>query len=1093
MKHLLLTLLAWFAALLSSSQPGLPDTTFNPTDIGRGNGDGPNGAVRTIAVQNDGRIFIGGEFTAYSGAPLNRIALLNDDGSCSSVFNANTTKANSTVYTLALQRDGKVLVGGDFTDFNSNWYHDYMTRLDGDGTLDAYFNNGSGVSGTPGGANGPVHALALQPDGKILIGGWFNYYNSVPINHIARLDKEGHLDPSFVPGTAAPGGVTAMALQADGKLLVTGSYSDATGVSRYYLRRLNGNGSLDATFNTGSGVNDAITSLAVLSDGKILIAGAFTSYDGTTRNRIARLNSNGNLDASFNPNTGADATIHSLAVQSDGRILIGGEFTSFRGTTRNRIARLNGNGNLDATFNPGSGANKSIYTLALQADGKILAGGAFTAYDGTSRNRVARLLPDGSLDNSFNRGTGARGPVHSISLPTDGKIIIGGDFTTYNGLVRNHIAQLNSDGILDAAFDPGSGADSAVLATAIQPDGKILAAGAFTLFNSVARNRIARLNRNGSLDGSFMPGNGANNAINAVVVQPDGRILIGGAFTSYNNTIRFRVARLNPDGSLDASFNPGSGPNGTVTAMVLQGDGKILVGGHFTAYGGVGRNYLARLNADGTLDASFNSGSGANNAVSCIALQGDGKLLIGGNFTYYNGAVRGRIARLNNNGSLDASFNAGSLVSGSISAIAVQSDGRILAGGNATFSNNSTYFNYGIARLNPDGSLDASFNSRDGGANHAVCAIALQPDGRIIIGGHFTAYNHRGRNRTARLLGGANDITVGSVTPLSFCAGAEISVPFTATGAYDPESNFALRLSDPWGSFAPTADNWEIGTLKASASGTIRATIPHDAPAGTAYRVRIESYLPYVVSPDNGYNLTVHATPPTPFIDVPGDTSFCAGSPIVLTASATTGVQWYKDSVAISGATGHTYEVSQPGHYSIVTTQNTCSSAMSPVVVVTARPLPAKPVITQDGNILIVAATGGLQWYKDGLPIAGATTSRYVAGASGLYSVQVTQNGCSALSDAVNVVITAIVDPATWNDAVSVYPVPVQDVLHLSNRGARKLRVQLLDATGKTISTHQIVTSSATLPFHELAPGTYLVLITDLKKGETIARLIVKQ
>ena len=1093
MKHLLLPFILLFTALFCSGQPGLPDTTFNPTDTGFSNGDGANGAVRTIAVQSDGRIFIGGDFTAYSGTPLNRIAQLNEDGSCTSVFNGNTTKANSTVYTLAVQRDGKVVVGGEFTDFNSNWYHDYMTRLDGDGTLDAYFNNGSGVNGTPGGANGPVHTLAVQADGKILIGGWFNYYNNVPRNYIARLGKEGQLDPSFDAGTTLPGGVTAMALQADDKIVIAGSHTDMNGVSRYYLRRLNTNGSPDATFNTGSGVNGIVTSLAITSDGKILIAGSFTSYDGTARNRIARLHTNGNLDASFNPNTGADGTIHALAVQGDGKILIGGDFSAYRGTARNRIARLNTNGNLDATFNPGTGADKSIYSLALTADGRMLIGGSFTAYDGTSRNRVARLLPDGSLDATFNRGTGARGPVFSLSLPSNGKIIIGGGFTTYNGIVRNYIAQLNSDGILDASFDPGSGADSAVLATTIQPDGKILAAGAFTLFNSVARNRITRLNRDGSLDGSFNPGGGANNSIYSVVLQSDGKILIGGAFTSYNNTIRFRMARLNPDGSLDASFNPGGGPNGTVNTISPQPDGKILIGGYFTAYNGVTRNYLARLHSDGTLDASFNSNSGANNPVLSMVQQPGGKILIGGSFTYYHGTARNRIARLHPDGTLDASFNPGNVASGSVSALAVQSDGRVLAGGNGTFSNNSNYWSHGIARLNPDGSLDLSFNSQGGGANNTICAIALQADGRILVGGHFTAYNGLGRNRTARLQGGANDIIVGSISPLSYCAGTEMSVPFTASGVFDPANNFIARLSDPWGSFAPTASTSIIGRLKTAASGSIRATLPHNLPEGTAYRVRVESYLPYVVSPDNGYNLTVYATPATPFIDVPADTSFCAGSSIKLAASATTGVQWYRDSVAIDGATGHTYEIRQAGRYSVTTTQNNCPSAMSGVVVVTARPLPAKPVISQDGNLLSVAATTGLQWYKDGLPISGATTSRYTAAATGQYSVQVTQNGCSAHSDAVNVVLTAIVDPSTWNDAVTVYPVPVQDVLHFTNRGARQLRVQVLDVAGKVVRTVLLSASPASLRVNDLAPGTYLLLITDIRKGETIARPIVKQ
>lgn len=1093
MKHALLLFLQLAITFFASGQPGLPDATFNPTDIGNGNGDGPNGAVRTIALQADGRIFIGGEFTACNGTALNRIALLNSDGSLAGGFNSNSIKANSTVHSLALQSDGKVLAGGSFTDYNSNWYHDYITRLDPDGSLDAYFNNGSGVNGTPGGANGPVYAIALQSDGKILIGGWFHYYNGIARNYIARLDREGQLDPSFDPGDAVPGGLTTMALQEDGRILVSGTYTDQGGTTRYFLTRLNSNGTTDATFNPGSGVNNAITALAVLPDGKILIGGNFTAYNGTTRNSIARLNKDGGLDNSFNPNSGANGTIQALVVQADGRILIGGDFTSYRGTARNRIARLSANGNIDATFDPGTGSNQGISALALAGDGKIFIGGSFTAYDGITRNRIARLYPDGNLDTSFNRGTGARGPVLSVTQQADNKLIVAGDFTTYNGVPRNRIARLNSDGILDASFHPGSGADTTILATAIQSDGKILAVGAFTLFNFVTHNRITRLRSDGVLDATFDAGSGANNTICTMALQSDGRILVGGSFTSFNNTVRLRLARLNSDGTLDATFNPGGGPNGTVTVMTLQPDGKILIGGSFTAYDGVSRNHLARLHADGTLDASFNPGSGANNPVSSVVVAATGKILIGGSFTYYNGVARNRLARLNSDGSLDASFIPGFTATGAISAIALQGDGLILVGGNGTFSNNGSYGNQGLARLNSDGSLDLSFNSPGGGTNQAVSALALQADGRIIIGGHFTACNGTGRNRIARLQGGTNEVAIGPITAHSFCAGTELTVPFTATGVYGRENKFTLQLSSASGSFTSTTGPVDIGFLAGTASGSIQARLPYTTPSGSGYRLRVVSSHPNVTSPDNGYSLAVYPTPSTPLIKAPGDTSFCAGSSIVLAASATKGVQWYKDSAAISGATGATYEVSQPGRYSIVTTQNNCSSAMSPVVIVNARPLPAKPVILQDGNTLTVDAGSGIQWYKDGLPITGATTSRHVATTSGLYSVRVTQSGCSAYSDAANVVLTAIVNPATWNGAVTFYPVPTHDVLHFTNAGARRLRVVLLDIGGKKVRTVQFSATSASLSLSDMAPGTYLLLLTDLKKGETMARPIVKQ
>jgi uncharacterized delta-60 repeat protein len=170
-------------------------------------------------------------------------------------------------------------------------------------------------------------------------------------------------------------------------------------------------------------------------------------------------------------------------------------------------------GTNDPTFNPtdrgfgfGDGANGATYTTAIQSDGKIVIGGNFTSYNGTASNYIARLNTDGSLDGGFNPGTGANNYILTTRVQSDGKIIIGGHFTTYNGTARNRIARLNTDGSLDAGFNPGTGADSYIGTTAIQSDGKIIIGGGFTSYNGTARNYIARLNTDGSLDAGFNPG-----------------------------------------------------------------------------------------------------------------------------------------------------------------------------------------------------------------------------------------------------------------------------------------------------------------------------------------------------------------------------------------------------------------------------------------------------------------------------------------------------------------------------------------------------------------------------------------------------------
>jgi uncharacterized delta-60 repeat protein len=201
-------------------------------------------------------------------------------------------------------------------------------------------------------------------------------------------------------------------------------------------------------------------------------------------------------------------------------------------------------------------------------------------------------------------------------------------------------------GELDTAFDPGTGAVPDVLCTAIQSDGKIIIGGQFTIYNGTARNRIARVNADGSLDAGFNPGTGADSIVHCTAIQSDGKIIIGGLFSTYDETARNNIARLNADGSLDDMFNPGTGADEFVSCAAIQSDGKIIIGGEFTSYNGTARNRIARVNADGSLDDMFNPGTGADEFVSCAAIQSDGKIIIGGEFTSYNGTERNRIARI---------------------------------------------------------------------------------------------------------------------------------------------------------------------------------------------------------------------------------------------------------------------------------------------------------------------------------------------------------------------------------------------------------------------------------------------------------------
>jgi uncharacterized delta-60 repeat protein len=353
---------------------------------------------------------------------------------------------------------------------------------------------------------------------------------------------------------------------------------------------------IDPEFNIGTGFAGRVETITLQPDGKILVGGFFLSYNETTQLRITRLNPDGTRDTSFNIiETGFNSVVETIARQPDGKILVGGGFTSYDGTAQNYITRLNSDGSRDTGFNIGTGFNGRVETIAIQSDGKILVGGFFTSYNGTTQLCITRLNPDGTRDTSFNSGSGFSQIVYAITLQPDGKILVGGGFTSYNGTAQNYITRLNSDGSIDTSFNIGTGFNSVVETITRQPDGKILVGGGFLSYNGTAQNYITRLNSDGSRDTGFNIGTGFNGVPDTIAIQSDGKIVLGGGFTSYNETTQLRITRLNPDGTRDTSFNIGTGFSQVVNSIAIQSDGKILVGGAFTSYNGTAQNYITRL------------------------------------------------------------------------------------------------------------------------------------------------------------------------------------------------------------------------------------------------------------------------------------------------------------------------------------------------------------------------------------------------------------------------------------------------------------------------------------------------------------------
>ncbi len=689
-----------------------------------------NGPVFVVVVQPDGKILLGGGFSTLSpnGGPAvtrNHIARLNADGTLDNAFDPN---ANGFVNAIALQADGKVLVGGSFNGLNSigGQTRDFIARLDPTtGLADSFDVH----------ANAPVNAIAVQADGRILVGGQFDFIGGTFRTIMARLDPTTGLADSFDPHPSAV--VNSIVVQPDGKILAAGSFATIGGQTRNRLARLDASTGLADSFDPNP--DDAVGPIAIQADGKILVGGHFHQIGGEARNLIARLDPmNGAADSfdphAFHSNPGIGANVASIAIQADGKILAGGNFTGIGGQMRNYIARLDATTGLADSFNPS--ANDLVISIALQADGKILAGGIFFNIGGQTRNHIARLETDGRADQTVDLNIEGSN-VYATAVQPDGKILIGGFFTSVLGVARNNIARLNTDGTLDMTFDPNA-TDGLVTSIAVQEDGKILAGGYFTSIGGVPRNYIARLDATTGLADSFDPN--ASDAVWAIAVQTDGGILAGGDFTSIGGVTRNYIARLDATSGLADSFSPNA--NNGLRSITVQADGRILVGGFFTNVGGHARNHIARLDPTTGLADSFDPN--ANDWVYSITVQPDGKTLAGGLFTSIGGQTRNYIARLDATTGAADSFDA--QANGDVLSIAVQADGKILVGG--------TFFNIGGQTRNNIARLDATIgmaDSFDPNAVGTVQSITVEADGKILAGGHFFAIDEHLRNLFARL------------------------------------------------------------------------------------------------------------------------------------------------------------------------------------------------------------------------------------------------------------------------------------------------------------------------------------------------------
>ena len=747
----------------SRAQDGTFDPTFNPTDQGMARFDGVDESqIHCMLAQPDGKLLVGGWHDGGALAiedPLFRggILRLNADGSPDAGF-AVGTGFDGPVEVIVLQPDGKILVGGAFLNFNGT-PRKGIARLNATGTLDASFNVGTGTGGT-------VFEIAPQADGRILLGGNFTTYNALPANRIVRLLSDGSYDPSFSAGLGFNDNVVALSLQVDGKVLAGGSFTMVHGIPKNYLARLNADGSPDLVFNDNTvqtGPNGAVTDIATGTAGTAFIAGVFTQFNGAISKPVVKVDGNGAPVSAFNMGESETAlTFHAERLHYDQptNVLTAWSYADLRkvdgstgGTLHgwssfnewyyqlycwslggvakasvapgggmfvavgNSILRLNSDLSHDGLFRPGSGLPDlpSGVCMALDDLGRPVIGhrnGAwpgFTAFNGAFHPNLVGLEYDGAYNAGFPKKGYNHGIIRDIKAYGIDTLLVSGEFTfvcpdggigapmfllkastgsltpVYPGADVHEVLRMTSghtiyagqtqvgrllpDAIVDAAYlttvlgPTPSEAIPQCLAAA--PDGKAYVGGDFTMANGLTRNRIVRVLANGGVDPSFDPLAGFDNDVREIIVNPDGSIVCIGDFTTYRGSPAPHIAKLLPDASMDPSFDPGTGIANTPMCMLRYPDGRILIGGAIPMYDGNVVNGIVCINADGSIDETFDQGEGfrLNNPtinggtpgggwVVDMEMQPDGKVVCLGEFHMYDGNGRNRVARIGSGASV---------------------------------------------------------------------------------------------------------------------------------------------------------------------------------------------------------------------------------------------------------------------------------------------------------------------------------------------------------------------------------------------------------------------------------------------------------
>jgi uncharacterized delta-60 repeat protein len=715
--------------------------------------------------------------------PATATLIIEDNERPVGMLDASFRPPDSVAGVLAVLPDGRVLTHTA----------EGLARLNPDGSLDATFNSFGGLTLAADFTDGPrVRAAAVQPDGRIVITGDFAAVGGVPRARVARLNSDGSRDPSFDPRGGPNRSVAAVAIQADGKLIIGGTFGVVDGVARNRLARLNTDGSLDLAFIPGVPIasgNSEISIIAIQADGKIVVAGFTVQLQGGERlSHVVRLNPDGSLDKSFDGQESAQNREPALALLADGRMIVAGV------QSQAPVLRLNADGSVDPSFEPADDAIRyGTHTVLGQPDGKVLVAGRLEWRSGGYRSGIVRLHADGMLDPSFDAGTFGFGSsdvlgdykegVSSLALQSDGKILIGGGFVEINGIPVRGIARLLPAIPVPVTFefDPSN-----YVVSETEPQAKLV------IIRRGETSQAAKV--------EFTAGNGITGQIEFAPLETEKAITIplnddprveddemltlalhnpaGGSGLYVRGTATLRINDNERPGSLDLGFDAGFinfSKYGGLLAMAMQTDGRVVISGHIHTVNGVRRSGIARLMPDGAVDLAFAPTVGIDGHQ--LAIQRDGKILAGwGSFT-----------RFNSDGTVDPLYREpfGGPTGGDV--LLIQADGRAIRQGgtgvircfpdgtidpsfflppdwelwgavNTLQADDKIIFaDSSVERLNSDGSRDASFTpvqlSREESDSDGrlARAVAVQPDGKIVVAGDFDRANGVARRGLVRI------------------------------------------------------------------------------------------------------------------------------------------------------------------------------------------------------------------------------------------------------------------------------------------------------------------------------------------------------